>query len=111
MRGLCDTMRTFRDSSRRFGESIRKPIANSSHPSEIGALARSEGPLDLVHIRFSIVSSLVKVCPLQQLFPKKLSRNIGLKDHPKDWRSTKSNPRPLVYEASSLPLHHGGFCI
>ena len=37
MRGLCDTMRTFRDSSRRFGESIRKPIANSSHPSEIGA--------------------------------------------------------------------------
>ena len=28
----------FRDSSRRFGESIRKPIANSSHPSEIGAL-------------------------------------------------------------------------
>ena len=33
MRGLCDTMRTFRDSSRRFGESIRKPIANSSHPS------------------------------------------------------------------------------
>ena len=38
MRGLCDTMRTFRDSSRRFGESIRKPMANSSHPSEIGAL-------------------------------------------------------------------------
>ena len=38
MRGLCDTMRTFRDSSRRFGKSIRKPIANSSHPSEIGAL-------------------------------------------------------------------------
>ena len=27
----------FRDSSRRFGESISKPIANSSHPSEIGA--------------------------------------------------------------------------
>ena len=26
-----------RDSSRRFGESIRKPIANSSHPSEIGS--------------------------------------------------------------------------
>ena len=38
MRGLCDNMRTFRDSLRRFGESIRKPIANSSHPSEIGAL-------------------------------------------------------------------------
>ena len=38
MRGLCDTMQTFRDGSRRFGESIRKPIANSSHPSEIGAL-------------------------------------------------------------------------
>ena len=37
MRGLCDTMRTFRNSSRRFCESIRKPIANSSHPSEIGA--------------------------------------------------------------------------
>ena len=32
------TMRTFRDSSRRFGESIHKCIANSSHPSEIGAL-------------------------------------------------------------------------
>ena len=37
MRGFCDTMRTFRDSSRRFSESIRKPITNSSHPSEIGA--------------------------------------------------------------------------
>ena len=35
--GLCDTMRTFRDTSRRFCESIRKPIANSSHPSEIGS--------------------------------------------------------------------------
>ena len=38
MRGLCDTMRTFRDSSRRFCESIRKPIANSSHPIVIGAI-------------------------------------------------------------------------
>ena len=28
----------FRDSSQRFGDSIRKPIANSSHHSEIGAL-------------------------------------------------------------------------
>ena len=38
MRGLCDTMRTFRDSSQRVSESIRKPIANLLHPSEIGAL-------------------------------------------------------------------------
>ena len=38
MRGLCDTMGTFRDSSRLFGESIRKSIAKSLHPSEIGAL-------------------------------------------------------------------------
>ena len=38
MRGHCDTMQTFRDSSQHFGESIRKPIGNSSHPSEIGAL-------------------------------------------------------------------------
>ena len=38
MRGLCDTMRTFRDSLRWFGELIRKPIANLSHPSEIGTL-------------------------------------------------------------------------
>ena len=42
MRGHCDTMRTFRDSSRRFCESIRKPIANSTHPSEIGALHESD---------------------------------------------------------------------
>ena len=38
MRGLCDTMRTFRESSPRFGESIRKPIVNLLHPSNIGAL-------------------------------------------------------------------------
>ena len=38
MRGLCDTTRTFRDSSRRFGESIHKPIAKLSHPSEIAKL-------------------------------------------------------------------------
>ena len=40
MRGLFDTMRTLRDSSRRFCESIRKPIANSSHPSEIGLITQ-----------------------------------------------------------------------
>ena len=40
MRGLCNTMQTFRDSSRPFCESICKRIANSSHPSEIGALQR-----------------------------------------------------------------------
>ena len=45
MRGLWDTMRTFRDSSRRFCESIRKPIANSSHPSEIGALGTDQTAL------------------------------------------------------------------
>ena len=28
----------FCDSSRRFGDSIRKPIANPLHPSEIGAI-------------------------------------------------------------------------
>ena len=32
------TLQYLRDSSRRFGESIRKPIVNSSQPSEIGAL-------------------------------------------------------------------------
>ena len=31
------TLRYHANVSRRFGESIRKPIANSSHPSEIGA--------------------------------------------------------------------------
>ena len=36
----ANVSRQFRDSSRRFGESIRKPIANSYHPSEIGALHR-----------------------------------------------------------------------
>ena len=57
MRGLCDTMRNFRDSSRRFGESIRKPISNSSHPSEIGALNKYQ--LDTQ-----------KVKALQKLTPK-----------------------------------------
>ena len=37
LRYHANVSRQFRDSSRRFGESIRKPIANSSHPSEIGA--------------------------------------------------------------------------
>ena len=38
LRYHVNVSRQFRDSSRWFGESIRKPIANSSHPSEIGAL-------------------------------------------------------------------------
>ena len=38
LRYHANVLRQFRDSSRRFGELIRKPIANSSHPSEIGAL-------------------------------------------------------------------------
>ena len=29
-------------------------------------------------------------------------RDLGLKSHPKDWRSPGSNPRPLVYKAGSL---------
>ena len=29
-------------------------------------------------------------------------RGLGLKSHPKDWRSPGSNSRPLVYKASSL---------
>ena len=29
-------------------------------------------------------------------------RDLGLKSHPKDWRSPGSNSRPLVYKASSL---------
>ena len=29
-------------------------------------------------------------------------RDLGLKSHPKDWRSPRSNSRPLVYKASSL---------
>ena len=29
-------------------------------------------------------------------------RNLGLKSHPKDWRSPGSKSRPLVYKASSL---------
>ena len=33
------TLRYDANVSRRFGESIRKPIANSSHPSEIGAIS------------------------------------------------------------------------
>ena len=41
MQRLCDTMRTFRDSSRWFCESIFKPIANSSHPIEIRAYVTS----------------------------------------------------------------------
>ena len=28
--------------------------------------------------------------------------DLGLKSHPKDWRSLGSNPRPLVYKASGL---------
>ena len=36
------TLRYHANVSRQFDESIRKPIANSSHPSEIGAL-RYEG--------------------------------------------------------------------
>ena len=31
-------------------------------------------------------------------------RNVGLKSHPKDWRSPGSNSRPLVYKAGSLHL-------
>ena len=42
LRYHANVSRQFRDSSRRFGESIRKPIANSSHPSEIGALVEIE---------------------------------------------------------------------
>ena len=38
LRYHANVSRQFRDSSQRFCESIRKPIANSSHPSEIGAL-------------------------------------------------------------------------
>ena len=38
LRYHANVSRQFPDSSRRFGESIRKPIANSLHPSEIGAL-------------------------------------------------------------------------
>ena len=37
LRYHANVSRQFRDRSRRFGESIRKPIANLSHPSEIGA--------------------------------------------------------------------------
>ena len=29
-------------------------------------------------------------------------RDLGLKSHPKDWRSPGSNSRPLVYKAGSL---------
>ena len=29
-------------------------------------------------------------------------RDLGLKSHPKDWRSAGSNSQPLVYKASSL---------
>ena len=29
-------------------------------------------------------------------------RDLGLKSHPKDWRSPGSNSRPLVYKASSF---------
>ena len=29
-------------------------------------------------------------------------RDLGLKFHPKDWRSPGSNSRPLVYKADSL---------
>ena len=38
LRYHANVSRQFRDSSRRFGELICKPIVNSSHPSEIGAL-------------------------------------------------------------------------
>ena len=38
LRYHANVLRQFRDSSQRFGESMHKPIANSSHPSEIGAL-------------------------------------------------------------------------
>ena len=36
LRYHANVLRQFRDSSRPFGESIRKPIADLSHPSEIG---------------------------------------------------------------------------
>ena len=49
------TMRTFRDSSRRFGISIRKPIANSSHPSEIGAY---DSMIDDIRLRICHVEPL-----------------------------------------------------
>ena len=42
LRYHANVSRRNRDSSQRFGESIRKPIANSSHPSEIGALLMSQ---------------------------------------------------------------------
>ena len=29
-------------------------------------------------------------------------RDLGLKSHPKDWRSPGSNSRPLVYKAGGL---------
>ena len=41
LRYYANVSRQFHDSSRRFGESIRIPIANSSHPSEIGTIHKS----------------------------------------------------------------------
>ena len=33
---------------------------------------------------------------LSAVCPRKLSWDLGLESHPKDWRSPGSNPRPLV---------------
>ena len=40
--------------------------------------------------------SLSAVCPGQ------LSWDLGLKSHPKDWRSLGSSPRPVIYKTSSF---------
>ena len=36
---------------------------------------------------------------------------LRLESNLNDWRSLGSNPRPLVYKDSSLPLGHGGFSV
>ena len=39
------------------------------------------------------------VPPTAKVIPR---RDLGLKSHPKDWRSLGSNPQPLVYKASGF---------
>ena len=46
-----------------------------------------------------VVGSGVDVPPTAKVIRR---RDLGLKSHPKDWRSPGSNSRPLVYNVSSL---------
>ena len=43
---------------------------------------------------------------LSAVYPRKFSLDLGLKSHPKDWRSLESNPPPLVNKASGLTTNY-----